>query len=144
MHMNHHTISTTFLKFFVSWANLTIFVAWSHFIIQNNVPALIFVVGSGWQNVTRVELGSSLPDLPSSTLTWAHGAVEVSVNRKSLKDPINVSAFTIFLLVLKENESQSRDSGSMGKTEIIWDCTILWPAKKVIGETCKRMISLLT
>ena len=69
---------------------LTIFVAWSHFIIQNNVPALIFVVESGWQNVTRVELGSSLPDLPSSSLTWA-GDVEVSVNRKSLKDPINES-----------------------------------------------------
>ena len=44
-----------------------------------------------------IELGSSLPDLPSSTLTWA-GALEVSVNRKSLKDAINVSAFTIFLL----------------------------------------------
>ena len=90
--------STTFLKFFVFWASYHF---WSHFIIQNNVPALIFVVESGWQNVTSVELGSSLPDLPSSTLTWA-GAVEVSVNRKSLKDPINVSAFTIFLLFKEE------------------------------------------
>lgn len=50
---------------------------------------------SGWHNVSWSELGSSSSELLASTAAWV-GAVEVSIKRQMLKNPINVTFSTFF------------------------------------------------
>ena len=54
------------------------------------------VIRSGWQHVSRTELGSSSCELPAWAWAWA-GTVEVSVNRQSLKYPIKITFTFSFL-----------------------------------------------
>ena len=56
----------------------------------------LFLDQLGWQYVSRTELDPSSTEFLAATA----GAVEVSLNRQSLKDPINVT-FTILFFFSK-------------------------------------------
>ena len=74
------------------------FPAKGDYIIQNMLQSSLFLDQLGCQYVSRTELDPSSTEFLAATA--GAGSVEVSLNRQSLKDPINVT-FTILFFFSK-------------------------------------------
>ena len=110
-----------------------------HKVTTSSKICCYIVLRSGWQCVSSTELGSSTRELPAvSRSAWA-GTVEVSVNRLSLKHPINVTFTFSFLFFPKEKGSHGRDSDSVqekNKLCGIWGDELCQYEKKIHAGMC--------